>query len=384
VEQTFFSKSDVQYSGDKMKETKDQGEPEEIIERETPEVNGPAKGPSPVIIIIAAVVVLILIIGGIYFIAFSGSDVESLAVGNITRGTDKITFDIMATPSGIGEYSGDVEIEIYFQDQEIGVDEPLYSGNVKINDGWGLEEVSYKDFVWENGEYTVLAKADGQEATNTLIIRNVITSLYVEWQGINSDQQMLTPDYQVEVNVTYMFDESKRPLTDYPQGYDFSGTIDQPSGSPVTFSSEEFSKNLFKLQKRVDHGVAGDYSLTGTMTNSFCKVDSPYRTISVSVNRTYTFDAHPFAIAGDDITTTLVGGEADVNFDGSGSWDDGSIVEYEWEFGDNSTDSGSSPHIQHTYSTAGTYYVTLTVTDNKGQRSTMQSGLISTMSVQVN
>jgi PKD repeat protein len=54
----------------------------------------------------------------------------------------------------------------------------------------------------------------------------------------------------------------------------------------------------------------------------------------------------------------------DCEFDGSGSTDDGSIVTYEWDFGDGSTDSGAT--VSHTYDKPGDYDVTLTVTDNDG------------------
>jgi PKD repeat protein len=53
-----------------------------------------------------------------------------------------------------------------------------------------------------------------------------------------------------------------------------------------------------------------------------------------------------------------------VNFDGSGSYDpDGTVVDYDWAFGDTSTATGVSP--THSYDTAGTYTVTLTVTDDE-------------------
>jgi len=55
-------------------------------------------------------------------------------------------------------------------------------------------------------------------------------------------------------------------------------------------------------------------------------------------------------------------------FDGSGSYDsDGTIIHFEWDFGDG---SGSAipvePTESHIYTTAGTYTVTLRVTDDKG------------------
>jgi subtilisin family serine protease len=52
------------------------------------------------------------------------------------------------------------------------------------------------------------------------------------------------------------------------------------------------------------------------------------------------------------------------SFDASGSSDDGSIADYAWNFGDNTTGTGVNP--SHTYATGGTYTVALTVTDNEG------------------
>jgi PKD repeat protein len=52
-------------------------------------------------------------------------------------------------------------------------------------------------------------------------------------------------------------------------------------------------------------------------------------------------------------------------FDGSGSTDsDGNIAAYDWDFGDGNTASGVNP--SHTYLAAGTYTVSLTVTDDDG------------------
>ncbi|MEA3357297.1 MAG: LamG-like jellyroll fold domain-containing protein, partial [Patescibacteria group bacterium] len=61
--------------------------------------------------------------------------------------------------------------------------------------------------------------------------------------------------------------------------------------------------------------------------------------------------------------------EVPILFTGSGSYDpDGSIVAYEWDFGDGDTATGVAP--THTYVQNGTYTVTLTVTDNEGTSNT--------------
>ena len=57
-----------------------------------------------------------------------------------------------------------------------------------------------------------------------------------------------------------------------------------------------------------------------------------------------------------------------VIFDGTGSTDpDGTLVAYDWDFGDGTT--GTGPQPQHAYLAAGSYPVTLTVTDDSGATS---------------
>lgn len=54
-----------------------------------------------------------------------------------------------------------------------------------------------------------------------------------------------------------------------------------------------------------------------------------------------------------------------ITFDGTWSYDpDGTIVKYEWDFGDGTT--GEGPTLSHTYEDEGVYTVTLTVTDDNG------------------
>jgi FOG: PKD repeat len=52
-----------------------------------------------------------------------------------------------------------------------------------------------------------------------------------------------------------------------------------------------------------------------------------------------------------------------VGFDAGGSYDDGSIVSYDWDFGDGNTDSGQS--VNNTFAGEGDFAVVLTVTDDE-------------------
>ncbi len=56
-------------------------------------------------------------------------------------------------------------------------------------------------------------------------------------------------------------------------------------------------------------------------------------------------------------------------FNATGSFDpDGSIVSFEWKFGDGTTGSGPTPAHTYTYSGGNTYAAILIVTDSDGQR----------------
>ncbi len=98
-----------------------------------------------------------------------------------------------------------------------------------------------------------------------------------------------------------------------------------------------------------------------------------------TVTLTVTDDDGRTATTSQDVTVALVGPEASfaltsslrtVTVDGSGSSDpDGTVVAWAWSFGDGATADG--PVASHTYTTAGTHTVHLTVTDDSGLTATL-------------
>ena len=103
------------------------------------------------------------------------------------------------------------------------------------------------------------------------------------------------------------------------------------------------------------------YTTPGVYTVTLTVMDNKYAVAKDTL--TVTVYVPPVVIAGGD--QTLATGETGT-FDGSGSYDpDGSIVSYDWDWGDG-TSHGTDAISTHTYGENGIYYATLTVTDDDG------------------
>ncbi len=107
------------------------------------------------------------------------------------------------------------------------------------------------------------------------------------------------------------------------------------------------------------------YATAGTYVVTLTVVDNAgaSRTATRSVTVTPPPPANEAPTA--RFTSSVAGLRASV--DGSGSSDpDGTVNAYAWNFGDGSTDLVTTATVNHTYAAAGTYQVTLTVTDDSG------------------
>lgn len=139
----------------------------------------------------------------------------------------------------------------------------------------------------------------------------------------------------------------------------FDGSASSDADGSIVSYDWDFGDGTTGTGETTGHTYAsqGTYNVSLTVTDDSGASDSASTTVSIdSANQAPTANAGgPYtANAGDSLV-----------FDGTGSSDpDGSISSYAWDFGDGTSDTGATP--SHVYDTAGSYNVTLTVTDDGG------------------
>ncbi|UCD53439.1 MAG: PKD domain-containing protein [Phycisphaerales bacterium] len=152
--------------------------------------------------------------------------------------------------------------------------------------------------------------------------------------------------------------------TDLLCDFDASASND-PDGS-ITSYDWNFGDGTTGNGLAPDHtyAAAGDYTVTLTVTDDQGAIGTTSAIVSVSSDPPV--NQSPVA------AFTWSATNLDCSFDASGSDDpdEDPIVSYAWDFGDGTTGSGAI--TGHEYSAAGTYTVTLTVTDDRGATGTAE------------
>jgi len=112
---------------------------------------------------------------------------------------------------------------------------------------------------------------------------------------------------------------------------------------------------------------AGDRNVMLTVIDSIGASHSTRRTVPVGQG------ALPVATIVTSPASPIVGQTINFNASTSRPAPGRTIRSYEWDFGDGTTGSGAN--VQHTYATAGTYVVVLTVTDDAGRVGTSTASI---------
>ncbi|MCK5228276.1 MAG: PKD domain-containing protein, partial [Desulfobulbaceae bacterium] len=144
----------------------------------------------------------------------------------------------------------------------------------------------------------------------------------------------------------------------------FSALSSTDSDGEIVSYSWDFGDGETGVGETVDHtyAVAGEYTATLTLMDNDGATTQVETVVVVLPGDQENIP--PTSI----ITASPWTGEAPltVSFSGSDSLDtDGSLVSYDWSFGD--TQSGTGVAADHIYNNPGAYTVSLTVTDNQGE-----------------
>ncbi|WP_210509040.1 S-layer family protein [Naasia sp. SYSU D00057] len=137
------------------------------------------------------------------------------------------------------------------------------------------------------------------------------------------------------------------------------------SGQNTTVTSLRSSWGYWRVGGDVARTTGGPTFLSGTIDDVAVY---PAALTAEQVQEHFTLSGRTIGGAANlapNATFTSTTNQLNVSFNASASTDpDGTVASYAWQFGDGTTGTGAT--TSHAYSTAGTYTVTLTVTDNQG------------------
>jgi parallel beta-helix repeat protein len=185
----------------------------------------------------------------------------------------------------------------------------------------------------------------------------------------------VTDGIQENISDTFFFTTMVTPPDNEPPVADGGGPYSAEAGETISFDASASTDNdgdidfyrwnfgdgtseLLAKQPTHSYETDGIYTVTLTVIDNLGATDTQTFSVPVGVNA----NQRPTADPGGPYQGMV---DENIVFDGSQSSDsDGEIEEYVWDFGDDTTGSGAT--ITHSYSEAGSYLVTLTVTDNYG------------------
>jgi PKD repeat protein len=226
---------------------------------------------------------------------------------------------------------------------------------------WSIDGLPVREYVQETLGTQVIADKLNENAVEDPVELNLSAGehtfvFYVREDGASLDTLTLVEADGFN-DPTAAFTSS---CDDLVCDFDGSGSFDV-DGSIVTYSWAFGDGNSAT-------GVTPSYTYAGPGTYDVTLIVVDDSGVTDSVTNQLTVTGTPNALPTAVGTSTCT--DLACTFDGTGSTDtDGTIVSYEWDFGDGNSATGAT--ASHTYGAAGTFAATLTVTDDRGGSNTV-------------
>ncbi|MGD1945197.1 MAG: PKD domain-containing protein [Croceivirga sp.] len=262
--------------------------------------------------------------------------ISTIQVNESTTNTPPVAV-IVATP-----LSGDTPLEVVFNGEGSSDDDAIVSYTWDFDDGTGSNEINPTKTYTLPGQYEVsltVADAEGLENTDTVII------------SVNDPN----------VNDAPVAIVSATPFTgEAPLEVNFDGSASSDDVGIVTYTWDFGDGNSSNdINPTNTFTTPQEYTVVLTVMDAEGLMDTD--TIIITVTEPSSNQA-PVAIIAASTTT----GDAplEISFTGNGSTDDVGVVSYLWDFDNGDTSTQNNP--TYTFEVAGTYRVSLTVTDGAG------------------
>ncbi|MCX8102978.1 MAG: PKD domain-containing protein [Candidatus Bipolaricaulota bacterium] len=199
-----------------------------------------------------------------------------------------------------------------------------------------------------DGEYDVILHVTDDRGSSTALAKTV----------------RVVPPNQAPVAIFTV--EPLEPTANQEVTFDASAAAD-PDGTIVSYRWD-FGDQTTGQGKTVTHAyqAAGTYKVTLTVTDDKGATSSAFQHLVI---KEPSLPPNQPPLVTFSFTPINPKVNQPIAFDAAGSTDDGEIVLYFWEFGDGDTAEGQT--VTHTYKTAGTFTVKLTLTDDRGAKNSL-------------
>ncbi|WP_282116696.1 PKD domain-containing protein, partial [Cellulophaga baltica] len=221
-------------------------------------------------------------------------------------------------------------------------------------------------YAWDFGDGTTATTANPSHTFTTAGTYNI--TLTVSDDGtpaLSSSEETITITVNAPANQAPTAVATSDIITgEASLAVQFTGdTSSDPDAGDVLTYTWDFGDGTTATTANPSHTftTAGTYDVTLTVTdNGTPALSSSEVTITITV--TAPANQAPTAVASSDVTSGEASLAVQFTGDTSSDPDTGDILTYAWDFGDGTT--ATTANHSHTFTTAGTYDVTLTVTDN--------------------